>query len=1675
MNPIITAKDLTETYLRYIQTRFPFGKTNPEIRANFKTLLDSPEGKEKLIKGPILEIMPPYKKARSLRELNNDYPIWRLLVNHFDKNKSYDIDRELYLHQENALIHSIGNNLVVASGTGSGKTECFLFPILRYCLENPGYGVRAILVYPLNALVEDQIQRLGKYLKDTHITFGKYTGQTPRDPDPEYRICPNHLTGREEMRSTPPNILITNYAMLEYMLLRPGDSPIIDSGDEHSFKFIVLDEAHTYSGAQGTEVAYLLKRLRHRVKRSAMDIRYIATSATLGAGKEVLQKTIMFANRLFGAPFSEDCIITGEKQVLSEYLPEKTTSNYHFNEILKWDLPTTTPSLEDIKSKFGIPMSEGNVPKAIYNALKVNKYVGTLISLLEDSPRLVEKLAQELFPNEAPMEAKQAIVNLVAWADFAKNDDGLSLLPARYHMFISATKGLFCELAPTGSPNFWENLSLSQNDIREKEGSPYPFELGVCKICGELYIMGVFVRDEKGIRYKPIADSFFETLDSEDAESKKVILYHKPVSNSKIVSICRKCGAVGQQCDHSSSDKITLYLVATEQTLYNDLIEEIPDEEFEPAGESEDEETKHKGCVNCHSGKSISKHILPLRFPANGSAPPLVSALFSHCPDMDQKGLNKEIEKFHDKYGRRNTDWTPIISNGKKLLIFSDSRQEAAFFGPYMQVSHIQLIFSRIMIDILRSKSSPISIEEWKDIANNRLRGYFNSRELAAILLKELRPFEDLSYELISNNTTRIHRIYHSILHLIDRTASSISGLEGLGIGAVYFDDPEFARDIELPGLSKENILALAQLILRYIRLSEAFYLTPEEDINLIGSDGSDTYFGYRYYKTILIDQEDKSKREKTVRLISITRKPNQLQEQVRYNLSKIKNTTVDSISLEEVNRIIINISTEFIGKELRPDPKGIGYQLDINKLKIMPANPDTGGFREPIIGGLPRFKACVKCGRLSWINLSGVCNYPNCFGELAEPNISLQMSKENHYRNILLGEKIFPELRAVEHTAQLDKMTAAKDYQTEFKRGRINILSCSTTFEMGVDLGDLSTIFMRNIPPAIANYVQRAGRAGRRPGISPFVLTFCRSLPHDQYFFKNYELMVRGEVNPPALVLENEKIIKRHYNAVIIADFLKEFRSAFNYTNVGYSKDPLLYQLFEPTGEFNELLSNLPKLRPSEYICQYWLPNSLEKYKEKLKEIFWEDSLDRIFFDKSLEDYLDYFVNDSKYGLRTNIEKRYTEAVTYYQTESDKYDPKIPTQRKDYDYFQTLLKQTREEQLISHLSSRGFLPSYAFPTNVVPLKILSDKVGAKLLDLNRQLDRAIAEYAPDSMVVANSRIYTSGAVHKFPKQEFIRFYYYHCQMCHRFILDEDRNRIMSKVENHILSHNIDFEPDSHTPQRAVYPKWGFSVPRDMYSERIRSNTKLERGGYSSDLFMDIEGFKGEQPVEINSPQGGFLEIELASGFNIYRINPGKISQNSKGKSGFNLCSNCGRALTDRQTSHRTPYDRKCEETDILRHYHLISIFDTDVVKLKFIDCPPIPKEVREERDSTYKFKSFWRSVLYSLLESISRVLEIERHDIDGLFIPSIDSKFVELVFIDSVSGGAGHVSRLVGKGGEDPQLMFNNIISTAKSILECKDCAENTACYSCLFHHSNQKVQHTLNRGLALEWVSKL
>jgi ATP-dependent helicase YprA (DUF1998 family) len=270
MQPFVLSSQVQDEYRRYIATSFPIADDALRKQVELKV-----KEENLLWKGPYIALARPYKMGKTVNFLINQGLLRPELASMFPNIPA------LYMHQESSIQKLCkGEHVLLSAGTGSGKTEAFLIPIIDYCARNKDkLGTKALIVYPMNALANDQLERLRTYLSNTQITFGRYTGQTAlTDKEKPTNIPSEECWSREAIRKNPPDILVTNYAMLEYLLVRREDQTIF----RHKIlRFLVLDEIHTYTGARGTEVACLIRRLKEHTGLLRSGLICIGTSATL--------------------------------------------------------------------------------------------------------------------------------------------------------------------------------------------------------------------------------------------------------------------------------------------------------------------------------------------------------------------------------------------------------------------------------------------------------------------------------------------------------------------------------------------------------------------------------------------------------------------------------------------------------------------------------------------------------------------------------------------------------------------------------------------------------------------------------------------------------------------------------------------------------------------------------------------------------------------------------------------------------------------------------------------------------------------------------------------------------------------------------------------------------------------------------------------------------------------------------------------------------------------------------------------------------------------------------------------------------------------------------------------------------------------------------------------------
>jgi hypothetical protein len=650
----------------------------------------------------------------------------------------------------------------------------------------------------------------------------------------------------------------------------------------------------------------------------------------------------------------------------------------------------------------------------------------------------------------------------------------------------------------------------------------------------------------------------------------------------------------------------------------------------------------------------------------------------------------------------------------------------------------------------------------------------------------------------------------------------------------------------------------------------------------------------------------------------------------------------------------------------------------------------------------------CDTCGRLQAVSVRGVCPRHGCPGALQ--HIKRDELEPNHYR--LLYEAELPgSMRVEEHTAQLDE-EKAREFQREFREGKIHVLSCSTTFELGVDLGDLDAIFLRNVPPEAFNYAQRVGRSGRRSGYPGFAITYCKRGPHDLYHFAEPQRMLTGQSRPPSVTIRNEKIVTRHMAAVALSFFFRAFRERFS------TVEKLFGDLNAPSGvqdfatflqrERSRIEATLRRIVPSEV----WTRVGLDNGK-------W---IDRIAGEGSRFALAEAEVSSDFRTVR-QFEDRARGARDYGAAE----------------WAKKRAETIASERVLSFLSRKAVIPKYGFPVDVVELdtqQIRQNNKEAFEVSLQRDLSIAISEFAPTSKLVANKKEWTSYGLKKVAGKEWDRRCYARCAT-HSVFLQ------WKKGESSPAQMPCGCKLQE---RKYVIPQFGFVTGRDKPKEPKARPPKV----------FSTRPYFVRSLVEAD-------RIELPAGspiVSVTKASPGRMVVLCEGRrgQGFYLCDDCGAGFrTDQRPMHKTPHGQDC-----LRKPHKVSLgheFETDVLKLQFQTAPP----------GGVQIGFFALSLAYAIVEGAAEVLEVPSTDLSATVTHS-PTGLPPIILYDDVPGGAGLVARL-----EDEEVLRECLQAALRRVEGGCGCAPNTSCYGCLRHYRNQFAHLHLARGPVYEYLQSI
>ena len=721
MNPRETTEKIRSDYQEYIASILSVKD------AQITKLAYRAVEKTRFVKGPYLETTLPFVEGKSLEQLADE----GLISKEFKvmgKDVHYS-DWKLRIHQEQALrkIITEERNMVVSTGTGSGKTECYLYPIFNELMREKENGtldpgVRALLIFPMNALANDQQKKLRKLLRNyPDITFGRYTGETAHrspketaeqaekrlhqeydsshmdDADAALRkSLPNEMMCREMMAQKPPHILLTNYAMLEYLLLRPDTAPFFDNESAKHWRYIVIDEAHTYKGATGTEIAFLLRRLKERIRHHMSEpFRCIATSATLGS-EDAKAGLALFAQNLFGEPFDGSDVITTKR--IQRAIP---SDGHLFMPSEYIELKKKTEGKE-----------ENDRGKILFDELSNDFRLFRLYDVLRNKPKVIEEVASYVFDDLPDDQGREkALIDLIELAAAAKKSEFESaLLPARYHLFVKSLEGMFAQLYPRKA------VFLDRTEsVKEGNESYSVFELANCQRCEQEYLVGktielsgesyfvqtsssdkpeyYFISNEDSVRLKEFDED--DSIEESDRMG-ELDKYHLCLSCGRITRFSEKHPL--NCCDVEDPRKIV--------TVYN----------LKYSGKGNE-----SNCCPCCGAtrKGLIKRFLTANQPATFA---VAKSLYDAIPPRPIKSMSPHDEiddifaddLFDDDFDDSENIPAEIIDeSGRKLLIFSDNRQEAAFFAGFFENKYSQVMWRRVILQSLKeAENETLSIDD---------------------------------------------------------------------------------------------------------------------------------------------------------------------------------------------------------------------------------------------------------------------------------------------------------------------------------------------------------------------------------------------------------------------------------------------------------------------------------------------------------------------------------------------------------------------------------------------------------------------------------------------------------------------------------------------------------------------------------------------------------------------------------------------------------------------------------------------------------------------------------------------------------------------------------------------------------------------------------------------------
>lgn len=1645
MLPNLLARDIGEGLKSFIVTGFE--TTTPYFAGMFSRFANEPGG---FLKGPWLSLGLPFQAGSSSRDyfsqIQTEYPP--------------------HVHQQQAWERlrsdAAPRSTLVATGTGSGKTECFLYPLLDHCRRADGPGVKAIIIYPMNALATDQAKRFAAAIHKNpalrqKLTVGLFVGESEKTPHTtmgEDWV----ITDKEMLRRQPPDILLTNYKMLDFLLLRPVDFPLWRKNSSETLRYLVVDELHSFDGAQGTDLACLIRRLKARLHTPPQHLVAIGTSATLGSSDEK-SHLLDYAAKIFQESFDEEAIIGEYRQDRNTFLGGTLIEHQLFPpaDLIERLSPGKYSDISSyLTAQYSLffpelPSAHPDDPQwcsLLGQQLKGHILFVNLLNLLIQQPRPLPELAKELAKTlplgESRLHSAEILDSLCALVACARHPENPKrpLVDLRLQFWVRELRRMVTRVSSRP-----DEITLTYSDDHEQKKGELYLPLVQCNECHSTGWLGYRPGGSGPIKtdLRTIYAAYFR----HDSDSLCIFPLRNgedlPQGRGIECRLCTYCGQLqgaAETCQACGDDGMIRVF--------------IPDNRRERQQGGETRVVSENHCPLC--GGRFSLMIFGSRVASLASV--ALHQSFASC-----------------------------FNDDKKLLAFSDSVQDAAHRAGFFAARTWQSAVRMAIAQTLKGKgATPLTqvytelIRFWRDPQVNP-RAMDEPTFISHFIAPNMLWYQDYHH---LKETGKLPSGSHLLLDISKRLTWEVLAEFGYRskIGRSLEKTATVALGIDLKSLraAVQPVLVPLQeeLGLRDLREDELFacalgmvlHLKEQGGIDhpllkgYIDSGGRNYMLGKISYLPVFAPESPSP-----IFLVENTAHP-EFDTPLKRGKSWYQGWVFRTLGKD---RLLADGSE---GEILHALIKGLV------KGNILTSHATAAG----TVWGLnpEHLYLSDEVTVLATKNSRSVLIVPSPMAEevsklppliLQDNGHFLPQANQEHWLRRMYREGELQRIFAAEHTGLLDRDTRQATEADFIKRPHpwsANLLSATPTLEMGIDIGDLSSVLLCSVPPAPANYLQRIGRAGRRDG-NALSLTMAAGTPHDLYFYAVPDQMMSGRVEPPGVFLNASAVIERQLTAYCmdswvatgvdvsvipralkqVVDHVESARlTAFPYNFLDFVRARTPDLLMGFLALFGEEFNETTRCHLGCFLTGE--EQSIETLETRLIRRLHE-------------------VAKERQGLKGRISalKRHIETLKKKpQDEGTVNEVNLAWQERSG--LQAVLRSLNALQTLNFFTDEGLLPNYAFPETGVTLRSIIFRKKNDVTPGGRAYESEVFEYVrPGSAAISElapeNRFYAEGRQVKIEqidlKPEDIESWRFcpRCTFAARILggdservcprcgdpmwVDVGQRREMVRLRQ-VIAHTSDRdsrigddrddrEPTFYTKQMLV----------DFSQQQIEQAWKLD----SQTIPFGFEYIRSATFREMNFGEyGGDTDATLIAGVEAVR-------------QGFVICRHCGmvqpRRLKEQKHAFTCKVTDRTAATNLLECLYLYREFSSEAVRILL----PVSPVAGEDRF----LQSFIAALQLGLRKAFGGQVDHLRVMTYHEPLPGGDGRRHFLMLYDSVPGGTGYLKELLHT--HEGLLRVFTLAREAMVRCTCSQDPAKDGCYRCLFAYRNSYGMEKTSRSTAV------